>query len=99
MGSFESDFGFTLRERKSLTLDRLQIDALEVEANFTSTGKSRGKQEPAENKRGKEEASSSGRDRESSDLNLDELEKLIVSLSQKVGKLEIENKSLSKQNA
>ena len=36
---FELEFGFTLRERKSWTLDQIQIDALEVEANFTSTGK------------------------------------------------------------
>jgi len=43
LGAFEFDFGFTLRGRKSLTLDRIQIDALEVEANFTSAGKSRGK--------------------------------------------------------
>lgn len=39
LGAFESDFGFTLIERKSLTLDQLQIDALEVEANLASTGK------------------------------------------------------------
>jgi hypothetical protein len=38
LGAFESDFGFTLRERKSLTLDQLQVDALEVEENFTSQG-------------------------------------------------------------
>jgi len=51
VGAFESDFGFTLRERKSHTLDQLQVDALEVEENFTSTGKSRGKDEPIDKKR------------------------------------------------
>lgn len=81
---------------KSLTLDQIQIDALEVEENFTLAGKSRGKQEPTENKWGKEEASSSSQDRKSSDPKWDKLYKLIKSLSQKVGKLEIENKSLSK---
>jgi len=55
MGAFESDFGFTLRERKSRTLDQFQVNALEVEANITFTGKSRGKDEPTEKKRGKEE--------------------------------------------
>lgn len=99
LGAFESDFGFTLRERKSPTLDQLQVDALEVEANFASTWKSSGKQETTGNRRGKEEASSSGQTRESPDLKLDELDKLISSLSHKVGKLEIENKSPSKQNA
>jgi len=99
LGSFESDIGFTLRERKSLTLDQLQIDALEVEENLSSAGKSRVKQEPTKPKIRKGEASSSGQDRESSDLMWDDLDKLIRSLSQKVGKLKIENKSLSKQNA
>lgn len=99
LGAFESDFGFTLRERKSLTLDQLQINALEVEENFTSTGKSRAKQEPTENKRGKEKASSSGGDRESPNLKWDELDKLIRSLSHKVGKIELKNKNLFKQNA
>lgn len=32
--AFKSYFGFTVRERKSLTLDQIQTDALEVEANF-----------------------------------------------------------------
>lgn len=43
LGAFEPEFGFTVMKRKSLTLDELQIDALEVEANLTSFGKSRGK--------------------------------------------------------
>lgn len=59
MGAFEYEFGFTLMERKYRTLDQLQFDALEVEANFTSAGKSRGKNEPTKKKRGKEETSSS----------------------------------------
>jgi len=80
----------------SLTLDQLQIDALEVEEKFTSEGKSRGRQQPTENKRGKEEASSSSRDRESPDLKWDELDKLIKNLLHKVGKLELENKNISK---
>lgn len=99
LGAFEFDFGFTLRERKFPTLDQLQVDALEVETKFSSTGKSSGKQETTRNRRGKEEASSSSQTRESLDLKLEELDKLIRSLSHKVGKLKIENKSISKQNA
>jgi len=34
VGAFESDVGFTLKERKSTTLDQLQIDSLKVEANL-----------------------------------------------------------------
>jgi len=87
LGAFESNFGFTLRERKSLTLDQIQIDALEVEANFTSSGKLTGKQEPINNKKGKAEASSFGWDRESSDPKWDKMEKIIRNLTHKVGKL------------
>ncbi len=38
-GAFESNFGFTLRERRAPTLDQIQIDALEIEANLVATGK------------------------------------------------------------
>lgn len=72
---------------------------LKVEENFTSARKSRGNPEPTKNRRGREDASSSGQAKESLDLKWDELDKLIRSLSHKVGKIEIENKSLSKQNA
>lgn len=99
LGAFKYNFSFTLTERKSPTLDQLQVDALEVEANFASTGKSSGKQETTGNRRGKEEASSSGQTRESPHLKLEELDQLIRSLSHNVGKLKIQNKSPSKQNA
>jgi len=49
---FEPKFGFTLRERKSRTLDQIQIDALEVEANFTSIGKWKRKTEYGDRRRG-----------------------------------------------
>jgi len=68
VGAFESNFGFTLRERKSHTLDQLHVDSLEVEENFTLAGKSKGNNEPTEKKRGKEETSSSGQAKESPDL-------------------------------
>lgn len=60
VGAFQFHFHFTLRERKSCTLDQFQVDALEVESNFTLAGKSRGKDEPTEKKRWKEETSSFG---------------------------------------
>ena len=40
-GTFESNFGFTLRERRSPTLDQIQTDALEIEANLVVVGKTR----------------------------------------------------------
>lgn len=65
VGVLESEFGFTLSERKSCTLDQIQIDSLKVEANFTSIGKSRGNIDLGENNKGKEEVSSSSQGKES----------------------------------
>ena len=57
--AFDSEFGFSLRERKPATLDDAQTDALELEENFASTGKSKGKYEQDTRRRGKEEVSTS----------------------------------------
>lgn len=38
-GAFEADFNFTLRERRSPTLEKIQTGALEIEANMTAYGK------------------------------------------------------------
>lgn len=43
VGAFEIDFSFTLRERRSPTLEQIQTDALEIEANMTAAGKVTGK--------------------------------------------------------
>jgi len=51
-----------------------------VEENFTSAGKSRGKDDPTKKKREKEEMSSSGQTKESPNIKLEEMEKLIRSL-------------------
>lgn len=99
VATLELEFGFTMRERKSRSLDQLQVDALKVEENFTSAGKSRGKHNPHEKKRGKEEASSFGQGKESPDLKWEEMKKLIKSLLHKVVKFELKNKNLPKQNA
>ena len=64
-GAFEPDFGFTLRERRSTSLDQIQIDALEVEANFASTGNFKGKTEHEARRKKGEEASTSNQERES----------------------------------
>lgn len=64
LGDFESEFDFTLREIKSHTLDLIHSYSLEVEANFTSTGKSRGKPNYVDRRRGKEKVISLGQGRE-----------------------------------
>jgi len=96
--AFETDFGFTLRERKSHSLDWIQIDALEVEANFTSNGKWRGRTDHGDRRRGKEEASSINQGKETQEQKLEEMNKLIRNLSNKLVKLELENKNPSRQN-
>ena len=91
----ESEFGSSLRERKSATLDEAQIDALEVEANFTSMGKSKGMSDHDARRRGKEEASTSSQDREVADYKIEEMRKMIKKLSSKLVKLELEAKNSS----
>ena len=56
-GAFEVNFSFTLRERRSPTIQEIQIDALEIEANMTVAGKEKGKQPVQEKGRAKEESS------------------------------------------
>ena len=63
IAAFDFDFGFSLRERKPATLDDAQSDALELEANFASTGKLKGKIEQDTRRRGKEEVSTSNKDK------------------------------------
>lgn len=94
-GAFKSEFRFTLRERKSASLDQIQTDALEVEANFTSTGKSKGRTKNETRSRGKEEASSSNQEWEASKYKIEKMNKMIKNLSNKLVKLELEAKNSS----
>lgn len=38
VGEFDSNFGFTPRERRSPSLDQTQTDALEIKANLSGAG-------------------------------------------------------------
>jgi len=69
-------------------VDWIQIDALEVEAKSTSTGKSRSRTDFRYKKRGKEEASSSSIGRESQEHRIKEMDNLIKKLSRKMKKME-----------
>ena len=98
MAAFDSEFGFSLRERNSATLDDAQIDALELEANFPSTGKSKGKHEKDTRRRGKEEVSTSSQDRDSTNDRIEEMNMMINNLSSKLVKLEMEAKNSPSKN-
>lgn len=94
VGAFESEFGFTLKERKSHSLDQIQTVVLEVEAHFTSTMKSKGRYDHGEKKKGKEEATSSIQGREFQEQRIEEMGKLIKNLSNKLTKMDMKNKIL-----
>ena len=97
VAAFDSEIRFSLRERKSATLDEAQTDALEVEDKFSSTCKSKGRADHDARWRGKEEASTSGQDREVADNKIEDMNKMIKNLSRKMVNLELEaNKSSSK---
>jgi len=84
-GVFEPEFSFMLRERRFPTLDQIQTDALEIEANMSATGKVQDKG------KAKEEASSQ-------DQRIDDMTKVIKFFSNKLVKLEIDNNKPAKQN-
>ena len=57
--AFEPKFGLTLRERKFSSLDQIHTDTLEVESDFASVGKFKGKTEHEVRRERKEETSTS----------------------------------------
>lgn len=89
---FEYEFSFTLMERKSRTLDQIQIDALEVEYNFSSIAKLRENPDYVDKRREKEEASWLGQGKETQEQKLEEINKLIKSMSNKLVNLDLEIK-------
>ena len=96
IAAFDSDFGFSLRERNPATLDDAHSDALELEENFSSTGKLKGKAEQDTRRRGKEEVSTSNQDKDSDKI--EEMSKMIKNLSNKLVKLELETKNSAPKN-
>ena len=84
-GDFESDFSFTLRERRSPTLEKIQTDALEIEETMTVAGKTQEKQSVQEKGKAKEESPQ--------DQRIDDMTKVIKNLSNKLVNMELENKN------
>lgn len=71
-------------------MDQIQTDALEVEEIFSSTSKFKGKIEHESRRKSREEASTSNKERESQEYKIEEMNKLIKNLSNKLVKLELE---------
>jgi hypothetical protein len=83
--SFDSEFCFLLRERRSTTLSLMQDASLEVESNILAAHKLKGN---VDRKRQKEEASSSS----SKNPKINKLANMLESLTSEMCKLKIENK-------
>ena len=88
-GVFELDFGFTLRERRSTTLDQFQTNALEIEANMVAVGKALETQPVQDKGKVKVESSQS--------QTLEDMNNVIKNLSNKLIKLELESKNPQRQ--
>ena len=98
VAAFDLEFGFSLREGNPATLDDAQTDALELEENFASTGKSKGKLDQDSRGKGKEEVSTSSQDKDSTTNGMEEMNKMIYNLANKVVKLELEAKNSTSKN-
>jgi len=70
--AFESYFSFTLRERRSPTLEKIQADALEIEENMNAAGKTQEKKSIQEKGNSKEKSQR--------DQRIDDMTKVIKNL-------------------
>jgi len=86
--AFDSEFFLLLRERRYVTLDDMKDSVLEVESNILSTKKLKGR---GDRRKQKGEASSS-----SVDPNIENMAKMIESLTSEFSKMNIDNKQPGK---
>jgi hypothetical protein len=91
-GAFDYDFALLLRERRRTTLAWMQDDAIEIESNMMEFRKLKTKVEMGtrETRHFKEHARPS-ESRKSVEEKMDEMEKIIKDLSNKLSRMEIEN--------
>jgi hypothetical protein len=91
VGAFEPDFSLLLRERRVVDLTRMQDDVVEIESNMMASGKLKTKVETGnkETRRFREQAGPSGSGRSSEDK-MDDMEKIIKELSNKISKMELD---------
>jgi hypothetical protein len=87
--AFDPDFFLLLRERRATSLAHMQDAALEVESNILAVDKLRSKVD-RERKKGRSEASTSGSS--AAPPQMDEVTKLLKSLSARMERLELEGK-------
>ena len=78
-----------MRERRAPTLKEIQTDTLEIEANMTAARKAKGKHPVQEKGKAKEESSQN--------LRIEDMEKVIKNMTNKLAKMELENKNSQRQ--
>jgi len=90
-GPFDSDFSLLWRERRSTTLAGMQDNAIEIEPNMMASRKLKTKVDMGtrEPKCFKEHAGPSGSEK-SLEEKMDEMEKIIKDLSNKISRMEME---------
>ena len=74
-----------MRERISHTLEKIQTGTLEIEANMTAARKAKGKQPIQEKGKEKEESLQ--------DLRIEDMARVIKNMTNKLSKIELENKN------
>jgi hypothetical protein len=89
-GAFDPDFSLLLRERRSVDLTKMQDDSLEIESNMMASGKLKAKMKTRnkETRRYREQGGSSGSGRSSGDK-MDDMDRIIKELSNKILKMEL----------
>ena len=95
--SFNPEFSLLLRERKYESLQNMQNAALEVESNILASNKLKEETEhQIVDKKGEKEIITSSHTRRSSDSKMDEMSKIIKSLSAKIDRLAMVNRNQNK---
>jgi len=89
-GAFDPEFVVMLRERRYADLSIMQKDAVQIEASMRAVGKIKRVEVDKEKKKGKEEAGASNSNKDFAETKMEEMSKLIRSLSNKISSMEME---------
>jgi hypothetical protein len=91
VGAFEPDFSLLLRERRSITLEGMEDDAIEIESNMMASGKLKSKVEMGTKEpRHFKEQVGPYRSGKSTKEKMDEMAKIIKDLSNKISMMELD---------
>jgi len=90
VGEFDAFFAMHLRERRSLTLVVMQEHAIDIEGNMIASSKMKQKQDREKKKKVKEDCGTFDPSREPQEAKMDEMSRLIIKLTNKMSRFEIE---------